>query len=458
LLDSGFVGHWSGGYLTSNVLLEDTGGPIGARYALLQGHNSRVLAFGFLYNFANNCKITIVERVQDVVQQEWFRSVLVDERYDAILVLAHMDCVDPLVFAILESIRSIVGSDMPIQFLTGHSHRRCFVATDSASSSMEAGRFLDTVGFVSFPKQRTYTSAFPNSSRTELFQHAFIQASKQGLSQALGLHDAEDMLTTEGAELTSFIRSTQRDVHLNTRLGCSPMTFDLDANFNDPASLWGLYLNHVIPAELFQFNASKLFLQRTGAFRYTLFEGEITEDDIIAVCPFDDAIYAVADGIQGAIVVEVLRQLATTLDSTMASLPALAVSPSFIELDTFYSVYVPDWNMPEILDHISNATGKSYTPAKLEGVSTTELWRAFVAHSWPTCKDATAYSHVMSMRGQSIAGEVQDRLPAFLSVAAGVVFIALLAARLLAVGTVPTRTMESQSRQLDRFRRQYESI
>jgi 2',3'-cyclic-nucleotide 2'-phosphodiesterase (5'-nucleotidase family) len=297
LLDSGFVGHWAGGYLTSNVLLDSTREPIGSRYALLQGRNSRVLVFGFLYNFLNNCKMTIVEYVQDVVQQDWFRNVLVNERYDAILVLAHMDCVDPLVFVILESIRSMVGSDVPVQLVTGHSHRRCFEATDPATSSMEAGRFLDTVGFVSFPKQGTYTSAFPNISRTELFQHAFIDASKQGLSQALGFNNPEDLSTSEGAELTSFIHNSQRKLHLNAHLGCSPMTFSLEANLNDPASLWSLYLNHVVPAELFQFNASKLFLQRTGAFRYALFKGDIKEDDVVAVCPFDDAIFAVAEGI-----------------------------------------------------------------------------------------------------------------------------------------------------------------
>jgi hypothetical protein len=77
-----------------------------------------------------------VEHVQDVVQQDWFRNVLVNEHYDAILVLAHMDCVDPLVYVILESIRSMVGSDMPVQLVTGHSHRRCCEATDPASSSM----------------------------------------------------------------------------------------------------------------------------------------------------------------------------------------------------------------------------------------------------------------------------------------------------------------------------------
>lgn len=233
------------------------------------------------------------------------------------------------------------------------------------------------------------------------------------------------------------------------------MTFKLDANLNDPASLWGLYMNHVIPAELFQGSANKLFLQRTGAFRYALFEGEITVDDIIAVCPFDDAIYEVADGIQGATVLEILRQSSSTLDGTGPSLPDLAVSPSLIERDAYYNVYVPDWNMPEMIDRISNITGISYTPAKLDGVSTTKLWRDFVNHSWPTCKAATEYRYSTSFRAQTITEEVQERLPTALVAAAGVIVIVLLVVRTIAVAT---RMPESQSRLLPRFERQYGSF
>jgi 2',3'-cyclic-nucleotide 2'-phosphodiesterase (5'-nucleotidase family) len=197
LLDSGFVGHWSGGYLTSNVVLEANGEPIGARYALLQGRNSRVLAFGFLYNFVDNCKMTIVERVQVVVQQEWFRSALVEEHFDAILVLAHMDCVDPLVFAILESIRTIVGSEMPIQFLTGHSHRRCFEATDPASSSMEAGRFLDTVGFVSFPSIEPTRLRFQTTRASSSFNTLSYKLVSKGYRTLL---DSETLKTCQRAK------------------------------------------------------------------------------------------------------------------------------------------------------------------------------------------------------------------------------------------------------------------
>jgi 2',3'-cyclic-nucleotide 2'-phosphodiesterase (5'-nucleotidase family) len=86
-----FIPRWRGHYLSSNTLLKATGGPLGNRFTYLQGDHSTLLAFGFLYNFEGNCNTTIVERVQDVVTQEWFVDVLQrQEAYDAILVMAHV--------------------------------------------------------------------------------------------------------------------------------------------------------------------------------------------------------------------------------------------------------------------------------------------------------------------------------------------------------------------------------
>jgi 2',3'-cyclic-nucleotide 2'-phosphodiesterase (5'-nucleotidase family) len=90
-IKSEFIPHWRGHYLTSNTLWRPTKQPLGSRYVFLEGSHSTLLAFGFLYNFQGNAKNTIVENVQDVVQQAWFLSVLArTDAYDAILVMAHV--------------------------------------------------------------------------------------------------------------------------------------------------------------------------------------------------------------------------------------------------------------------------------------------------------------------------------------------------------------------------------
>lgn len=90
-LQEEFIPHWRGHSLTSNTLLQATGEPLGKRYTLLEGNHSTLLVFGFLYNFKGNCNSTIVENVEDVVQQEWFVSILEQQgSYHAILVMAHV--------------------------------------------------------------------------------------------------------------------------------------------------------------------------------------------------------------------------------------------------------------------------------------------------------------------------------------------------------------------------------
>ena len=97
--------------------------------------------------------------MQDTVQEEWFVQVVQNTNaYDAIVVLAHMDCQDPLLAnVLLPSFRTLAGRTVPIVFLAGHTHRRCFVQLDDHAVSLEAGRFLDTIGMVNIRLQVSAT-------------------------------------------------------------------------------------------------------------------------------------------------------------------------------------------------------------------------------------------------------------------------------------------------------------
>jgi hypothetical protein len=71
----------------------------------LEGRNSNVLVFGFLYNLPNPSQIVIVAEVEKVVKEKWFRDALNTERFDSIMVMAHMAYDDPLVVVLLTEIR-----------------------------------------------------------------------------------------------------------------------------------------------------------------------------------------------------------------------------------------------------------------------------------------------------------------------------------------------------------------
>ena len=80
--------------------------------------------------------------------------------------LQHMHYADPLVKTILNAIRasSVLGRTVPIQFLTGHSHVRASARLDAHASTLEAGKYADTLGFASFNTSRRIPLGFGANS------------------------------------------------------------------------------------------------------------------------------------------------------------------------------------------------------------------------------------------------------------------------------------------------------
>ena len=246
--DKGFFDHWGGRYLTSNTVWTETQLPIGHRFAYLNtqhGKPRKLLVFGFLYDFKGACVSATVQKVEEVVKQQWFFDVLkvnrkhgksfnsttnstsrlakdfVDyEYYDGILVLAHMGYDHPLIRVIHSAIRSITDNeDIPIQFIAGDSHVRGYGTLDSASTVVEPGRFLDTVGFVSFPWRPAsyglpehYQRANDTFSKDETaphdFHHVFLDANKDVLRETLA-GNKTGLETGRGRALSHFIQGTR---------------------------------------------------------------------------------------------------------------------------------------------------------------------------------------------------------------------------------------------------------
>ena len=71
-------------------------------------------------------------------------------KYDGIIVLGHTGTNHGRIKIILHTIRGVVGDVMPVHVVAGHTHNRAYRRLDEMPSSSEAGRFLDTVEFLSF--------------------------------------------------------------------------------------------------------------------------------------------------------------------------------------------------------------------------------------------------------------------------------------------------------------------
>jgi len=290
--------------LSANIVYTSNQANFGNQFRLLKGPTSTVLAFGFLYNMKDNDPTLTVKEVEIVVEEQWFVDALRKPGIDAILVLAHMGFDDELVSVILRKIRTVLGEMMPVQFITGHTHIRGASFPDDSSASFEAGRYLDTVGFVSFPRKATLAAAPVGSYTTDLFNHVFLDASRTVLEDTL---NGPKLGTDEGAELSAFIHQIQTELGLRKIVGCAPQRYYYSKAISATDSLWGLFHREVVP-RIFQEKDVVMLLAESA--RYDLLPGDLIFDEIVAAIPFNDTLLKISD-----VPVAVLLQLNKTLNA-----------------------------------------------------------------------------------------------------------------------------------------------
>lgn len=381
----GFVEFWGDAYLTANVVNSATNKTLGRRYKFLRGaHGTRLLALGFLYNMSDHDSAVRVLHAEQVVKEAWFQSVIGgnEGEFDAVLVLAHMHYVDPYVNVILDAIRDL-QPDVPVQFVTGHSHKRLYTALDRLSSSFEAGNYLNTVGFASFPNSSS-AKLLNRSGKAEGFSHVFIDASMKNFTTIANM---TDISTPEGDSLKKAIQDARERLGLTTTLGCAPTTYDQYAPLNESNALWGVVLDKLIKETLFSGNMSgKVYMQSIMSARYNLYEGNVTMDDIMTMMPFADEFWLVAKDVPGHAIEKALDNL--NAGSPYALKPF--VSTAF-EPDDLYELYSASYDVGtaekpgKLLQEIMGLlSAPSMTPKhRFVGQNSTSLWRDFVTSQWP---------------------------------------------------------------------------
>jgi len=378
----GFINHWGDRYLTANVVNATTGKPLGRTHKFLKGqHGTTLLTLGFLYEMPDHATAVKVLKVKDVVRQQWFLDLLSGKEggFDAVMVLGHMDAYDPLVSVLLQAIREIQPR-VPVQFVTGHSHQRKYTAMDVAASSFEAGNYLNTVGFASFPKNGSSVNA--SSGLAQGFQHVFIDASVKSFAQVVG---TTEFSTEAGRALTLAIKETRQQMGLSHRLGCSPMTYSPLVALDAKDSLWNLFMQGVIVDSLFHGDASKVFMVGTGSARYNLYEGNVTKDDIVTMMPFADEFWSVGRNVSGAMIAAVLAKLN---EGNTDAAPTFVSTP-FDEAGTYELLSGTfDTGTSEkpgdFLEAFMSLTKATIMPEqRFVGHTTTKLWYDWVPSAWP---------------------------------------------------------------------------
>eukprot|EP00290_Baffinella_frigidus_P011167 CAMPEP_0180145142 /NCGR_PEP_ID=MMETSP0986-20121125/17459_1 /TAXON_ID=697907 /ORGANISM="non described non described, Strain CCMP2293" /LENGTH=564 /DNA_ID=CAMNT_0022089393 /DNA_START=72 /DNA_END=1766 /DNA_ORIENTATION=+ len=392
MVSSGFVDSWKGRYITGNVHNATTGELIGAPYAIVKGdQKSKILVFGFLFNMLNNCKAVKVSKVEEAVTEPWFSEALdAASGVDAIVVLVHMDVADVLIDTILRAIRAKVPI-ASVVFLAGHTHYRGYRLVDNRAVSMESGKYLDTIGYLSCSLPTINAQAIA-------CDHVFITPHLKDFYGLTG--------TTKKTFPTAAAKAMQKDVDairakldLDRTVGCAPLDFLPDAALAKPESLWSLYLNKVVPAAVFAKDLpNPVFLASTGALRYQIYKGPVSLDDTYEVSPFKDT-YVIAKDLNAQMLARALTALVnSTLDARVkrtsdklllgSTLPdwLATVVPEDLKSEATYNLVFAEFDTPHVAEALKTANAQWAVPTetyRVGEIDSRSVWETFMNQSWP---------------------------------------------------------------------------
>ncbi|KAL8867739.1 MAG: hypothetical protein Q9174_005466, partial [Haloplaca sp. 1 TL-2023] len=290
-----------GHYIASNLdVLDPASGervPLAPRFKKFttKAQGIRILAFGFLYDFAGNANNSFVEAVERTVQQKWFIEAIHDREVDLFLVAGHVPLYSPEYDAIFKAIREVQW-DTPIQFFAGHLHIRDYRKYDSLAFGIESGRYMETVGFMSITglrsggKPTTKDSVAGGTTRaTPKFSRRYIDNNLYSYHQHTGLNSST-FPTQHGLNVSAQIAQARKALDLDHTFGCAPQNYwTFRAPFGHESSIFTLLQTKIIPSMIEdpkRKNIPSLVFVNCGGIRFDIFKGPFTKDNTYAVSPF----------------------------------------------------------------------------------------------------------------------------------------------------------------------------
>ena len=297
------VPYFRSTYLASNLDIYDPGTgervPLAPRYRKFTTKNQgiRVLAFGFLYDFTGNWNNTVVQPVEQTIEETWFKEAIRDREVDLFLVTGHVAVRSKEYAAIFKAIREVQW-DTPIQFFGGHTHIRDYTKYDSKSYALESGRYLETVGFMSIDgigadgKRELVTLSSPTFERRYIDNNLFSFHHHTGLNSTT-------FPTDHGKSVSRMIFDARKELKLDSVFGCAPI--DLWTNrvpYPNEQSIFTWLKNEVLPnvtTDSSTTDRAKLVIINTGAMRFDIFKGPFTRDTTFIVSPFTSGFRRIKD-------------------------------------------------------------------------------------------------------------------------------------------------------------------
>ncbi|MCJ1316917.1 hypothetical protein MMC15_002238 [Xylographa vitiligo] len=339
------VPNFKGNYLASNLDIVDpqTGErvPLARRYKKFTTKNQgiRVVAFGFLFDFKGNANNTIVQKVQDTIEEEWFKDAIHDREVDLFVVAGHVHIRSEEYRMIFRAIREVQW-DTPIQFFGGHYHIRDYKKFDSKSYAIESGRYMETIGFQSISGVSAGGKDQLSGRASTTFSRRYIDNNLYSFYHHTSLNSTT-FPTAHGSNVSSLISSSRKALKLDSQFGCAPI--DLWTNrvpYPDNSSIFSWLEQLVLPDMVIEperQSMPRVVIANTGAIRFDIFEGPFTIDTTFTVSPFStgfryikDVPFKMADQLLTVLnnEGEILKQAVPDLNVWMLAPPEQAAGPA----------------------------------------------------------------------------------------------------------------------------------
>ncbi|KAK3940521.1 Metallo-dependent phosphatase-like protein [Diplogelasinospora grovesii] len=328
---SEFSRFWGDRYLTSNVQIMNpaTGGYeyIGQTHRYFTtAHGLRIMAFGILYDFTGNSNASKAIKAATMVQQDWFLQAVnydKDRPIDMFLLLGHNPARPTTGGSTFKTVYNAIRKvhpNTPIQIFGGHTHIRDFAVLDQSSTSLESGRYCETLGWFSMSGFDSLNSghtgvenprgvpnptrkAITNSSSTTspfVYSRRYLDWNRNTfVYHAVGSGQADaEFDYHSGLRVTDEIAAYRKQLNLGKVYGCVPQTYCMTCvPFGDASSIFtplsdALATAVVSPAREAR---ARMVIANTGGVRFDMYKGPFTYDDSFIVSPFRDVFLYIPD-------------------------------------------------------------------------------------------------------------------------------------------------------------------
>ncbi|CCO30447.1 putative protein PB2B2,06c [Rhizoctonia solani AG-1 IB] len=279
-----FAPRWNGRYLSSNVNITYTDKDGSLINVPIGDRKRKVTAFGVLFDFTGNAANTTVQKVSAMVNETWFKTAIKEEP-DLFLLVGHMPVQKdnwPIVFNAIRAVHPTT----PIFIFGGHTHIRDCVQLDSRSMSLESGRYMETIGWMSAKLSKASSSAPLSVMRR------YLDANRNTYTYHT---QTKRFDTSKGKKITSGVSALAKAWNLTQVYGNAPQDYYLSRTpYPSNSSVLTLFVNEVIPKALAIGNPSRASIPSTvivnsGSQRFDLYAGPFTRNDQFIVSPFNDA-------------------------------------------------------------------------------------------------------------------------------------------------------------------------